>query len=171
VPSPIRSVGRPGLLAMVIGAAIALAACSGAAPTAAPASASASAPAPVVSLSAEASIAGPVASAAASSKPSVGRYGSGGGSTVSPAAGASPGNAVTVVDFGFNPGTITIKAGTTVTWTNTGVTHTVTSNAGLFDSGHLGSGDTFTFTFSKAGTYAYHCAIHSSMKGEVTVSP
>jgi plastocyanin len=78
---------------------------------------------------------------------------------------------VTIVDFGFNPGSITVKPGTTVTWTNTGVTHTVTSNSGLFDSGHLGSGDTFTFTFSKAGTYAYHCAIHTGMKGEVTVSP
>lgn len=169
--APTRTATGIGLLSLVVGAAIALAACSGAAPTAAPASASASAPAPVQSPSAEASIAGPVASTAASSKPSVGRYGSGGGSSAAPAASATSGNAVTIVDFGFNPGTITVKAGTTATWTNTGVTHTVTSDAGLFDSGHLGSGDTFTFTFSKAGTYAYHCAIHSSMKGEVTVSP
>jgi plastocyanin len=136
--APTRTATRIGLLSVVVGAAFALAACSGAAAT--------SAPSLVASPSAQASAAAPAASATAA-------------------------NAVTIVDFGFNPGSITVKAGTTVTWTNTGVTHTVTSNTGLFDSGHLGSGDTFTFTFSKAGTYAYHCAIHSSMKGEVTVSP
>jgi plastocyanin len=136
--APTRTATRIGLLSVVVGAAFALAACSGAAAT--------SAPSPVAGPSAQASAAAPAAS-------------------------ATSGNAVTIVDFGFNPGTITVKAGTTVTWTNTGVTHTVTSNTGLFDSGHLGSGGTFTFTFSKAGTYAYHCAIHSAMKGEVTVSP
>jgi plastocyanin len=136
--APTRTATRIGLLSVVVGAAFALAACSGAAAT--------SAPSPVAGPSAQASAAAPAAS-------------------------ATSGNAVTIVDFGFNPGSITVKAGTTVTWTNTGVTHTVTSNTGLFDSGHLGSGGTFTFTFSKAGTYAYHCAIHSAMKGEVTVSP
>jgi plastocyanin len=136
--APTRTATRIGLLSVVVGAAFALAACSGAAAT--------SAPSPVAGPSAQASAAAPAAS-------------------------ATSGKAVTIVDFGFNPGSITVKAGTTVTWTNTGVTHTVTSNTGLFDSGHLGSGGTFTFTFSKAGTYAYHCAIHSAMKGEVTVSP
>jgi len=161
--APTRTATRIGLLSVVVGAAFALAACSGAAAT--------SAPSPVASPSAQASAAAPAASTAAASGSGSNRYGSTGGASAAPAASATSGNAVTIVDFGFNPGTITVKAGTTVTWTNTGVTHTVTSNAGLFDSGHLGSGDTFTFTFSKAGTYAYHCTIHSSMKGEVTVSP
>ena len=161
--APTRTATRIGLLSVVVGAAFALAACSGAAAT--------SAPSPVASPSAQASAAAPAASTAAASGSGSNRYGSTGGASAAPAASATSGNAVTIVDFGFNPGTITVKAGTTVTWTNTGVTHTVTSNTGLFDSGHLGSGDTFTFTFSKAGTYAYHCAIHSAMKGEVTVSP
>ena len=161
--APTRPATRIGLLSVVVGAAFALAACSGAAAT--------SAPSPVASPSAQASAAAPAASTAAASGSGSNRYGSTGGASAAPAASATSGNAVTIVDFGFNPGTITVKAGTTVTWTNTGVTHTVTSNTGLFDSGHLGSGDTFTFTFSKAGTYAYHCAIHSAMKGEVTVSP
>ena len=161
--APTRTATRIGLLSVVVGTAFALAACSGAAAT--------SAPSPVASPSAQASAAAPAASTAAASGSGSNRYGSTGGASAAPAASATSGNAVTIVDFGFNPGTITVKAGTTVTWTNTGVTHTVTSNTGLFDSGHLGSGDTFTFTFSKAGTYAYHCAIHSAMKGEVTVSP
>jgi len=161
--APTRPATRIGLLSVVVGAAFALAACSGAAAT--------SAPSPVASPSAQASAAAPAASTAAASGSGSNRYGSTGGASAAPAASATSGNAVTIVDFGFNPGTITVKAGTTVTWTNTGVTHTVTSNTGLFDSGHLGSGDTFTFTFSKAGTYAYHCAIHSAMEGEVTVSP
>ena len=173
MPRPTGSAGRSGLLAIVVGASLALAACSGAASTAAPASApaSASAPAPVASPSAEASIAAPVASAAASTKPGGGRYGSGGASSPSPTAGASAGNAVTVVDFGFNPDTIKVKVGTTVTWTNTGVTHTVTADKGLFDSGMFKSGETFSFTFAKGGTFTYHCAIHSSMRGTVTVTP
>jgi plastocyanin len=173
VPRPTGSAGRSGLLAIVVGASLALAACSGAASTAAPASApaSASAPAPVASPSAEASIAAPVASAAASTKPGGGRYGSGGASSPTPAAAASAGNAVTVVDFGFNPDTIKVKVGTTVTWTNTGVTHTVTADKGLFDSGMFKSGETFSFTFAKGGTFTYHCAIHSSMRGTVTVTP
>jgi len=173
VPRPTGSAGRSGLLAIVVGASLALAACSGAASTAAPASApaSASAPALVASPSAEANIAAPVASAAASTKPGGGRYGSGGASSPTPAASVSAGNAVTVVDFGFNPDAIKVKVGTTVTWTNTGVTHTVTADKGLFDSGMFKSGETFSFTFAKGGTFTYHCAIHSSMRGTVTVTP
>ena len=173
MPRPTGSAGRSGLLAIVVGASFALAACSGAASTAAPASApaSASAPALVASPSAEASIAAPVASAAASTKPGGGRYASGSASSPTPAAAASAGNAVTVVDFGFNPDAIKVKVGTTVTWTNTGVTHTVTADKGLFDSGMFKSGETFSFTFAKGGTFTYHCAIHSSMRGTVTVTP
>ena len=77
--------------------------------------------------------------------------------------------------FGFNPTTITIAVGTTVTWTNTtGAPHTVTSDDGKsFDSGLntpiSPNGGTFSFTFSKAGTFTYHCQIHPSMKATIIV--
>ena len=77
--------------------------------------------------------------------------------------------------FGFNPTTITIKVGTTVTWTNTtSAPHTVTSDDGkTFDSGIntpiAASGGTFSFTFTKAGTFTYHCQIHPFMKATIIV--
>ena len=78
-------------------------------------------------------------------------------------------------NFGFNPTTITIKVGTTVTWTNTtGAPHTVTSDDGkTFDSGIntpiSANGGTFSFSFTKAGTFAYHCQIHPFMKATIVV--
>ena len=76
--------------------------------------------------------------------------------------------------FAFSPATITIKVGTTVTWTNnTSAPHTVTSDDGTtFDSGlntPIQPGDTFSFTFTKTGTFAYHCQIHPFMKATVIV--
>ena len=77
--------------------------------------------------------------------------------------------------FAFSPATITIKVGTTVTWTNnTSAPHTVTSDDGTtFDSGlntPIGAnGGTFSFTFTKAGTFTYHCQIHPFMKATVIV--
>ena len=77
--------------------------------------------------------------------------------------------------FGFNPATITITVGTTVTWTNkTSAPHTVTSDDGTsFDSGNsnpiAANGGTFSFTFTKAGTFAYHCQIHPFMKATIIV--
>lgn len=76
--------------------------------------------------------------------------------------------------FGFSPATITIKAGSTVVWTNnTAAPHTVTSDANApaaFNSGMLSAnGGTFKFTFTKPGTYTYHCSIHPYMMGTITV--
>jgi len=98
---------------------------------------------------------------------------------------ASPsggGSAVSIVDFAFAPQTLTVNAGTTVTWTNNdGAPHSVAATdgpstgaktTGLFDSGNLGSGQTFSFTFDKAGTYYYDCTLHAaqaSMHGTVIV--
>jgi uncharacterized repeat protein (TIGR01451 family) len=77
---------------------------------------------------------------------------------------------VSIIDFAFQPSSITIGAGTTVVWTNTGsATHTVTSDSGIFDSGDISPGGTFQFTFENAGTYSYHCSIHTFMTGTVTV--
>ena len=75
----------------------------------------------------------------------------------------------------FNPATFTVRVGDTVTWFNADVMeHTVTSDAGTpvaFDSPLLNSGDTFTFAFTQAGTYAYHCTPHPQMTGTIVVNP
>jgi plastocyanin len=79
-------------------------------------------------------------------------------------------NEVFIQNMSFTPNTITISAGETVTWTNKdNVNHTVTSNTPLFDSGSLGNGTTFSFTFPSAGTFNYHCSIHAGMTGTVIV--
>ncbi len=77
---------------------------------------------------------------------------------------------VAIQGFSFDPATVTIDAGDCVTWTNKdSVTHTVTSDEGVFDSGNLSKGGTFEFTFVEPGTYNYHCEIHPSMTGTVVV--
>ena len=81
---------------------------------------------------------------------------------------------VAIQNFAFTPSSITVKVGTTVTWTNSdSVAHTVTADTSSSDgpaSGSLASGDTYSFTFKKAGTYAYHCAVHPHMTGTVIVN-
>jgi plastocyanin len=78
---------------------------------------------------------------------------------------------VSIVDFAFNPGSVAVDAGGTVTWTNQGPSpHTVTANDGSFDSGTLDAGGSFSFTFMSAGTFSYFCAIHPDMVGSVVVS-
>ena len=90
-----------------------------------------------------------------------------------PMAGAHkhPTRTVSNQNFSFSPANITIKPGTRVVWINRDSTpHTATANNGRsFDSGRLGPGQRFSHTFTTAGKKAYHCEIHSSMKGSVTV--
>jgi plastocyanin len=71
--------------------------------------------------------------------------------------------------FTFSPRTVSAGVNTLVTWTNNGGLHTVTSDEGLFDSGNLGA--TFTFNFTKPGTYNYHCIYHvaQGMVGTITI--
>ena len=65
---------------------------------------------------------------------------------------------------------MTFKVGECVTWTNNdSATHTVAAGDGTFKSGDLAKGGTFSFTFTKAGTYTYICSIHPQMKGTVIV--
>ena len=86
------------------------------------------------------------------------------------ASSTSSGNTVSIANFAFSPATLPIPAGTTVTWTNNdSTTHTVTSDNGVFDSGNLAPNATFSYTFSNAGTFAYHCSIHTSMTGKIVV--
>ena len=80
------------------------------------------------------------------------------------------GSAISIANFAFAPAAITVSVGGTVTWTNSdSAGHTVTADDGSFKSDTLVSGATFSQTFAKAGTFAYHCSIHSAMTGTVTV--
>lgn len=75
--------------------------------------------------------------------------------------------------YSFNPATLTIKMGTQVVWTNTtDAPHTVTSDmAGVFGTtGNLTQNQTFMFTFTSAGKFAYHCNVHPYMKATITVT-
>jgi plastocyanin len=103
--------------------------------------------------------------------PTVGRLGG--------VATAAPARQATTVDAGddfFEPRNLTVRAGTTVQWTNMGQRpHTVTADNGAFNSGNLNSGQGFSFTFSTAGTYPYYCEYHGSrggqgMAGTITVT-
>ncbi len=77
---------------------------------------------------------------------------------------------VMIEGFKFTPATITVPKGTAVVWTNKdSATHTTSALDGTWDSENLGRGDTFTFTFSEAGTFDYQCDIHPRMKGTVVV--
>lgn len=75
---------------------------------------------------------------------------------------------VNIVNFTFDPATVTINKGDTVIWTNSdSVAHTATGNK--FDSGSLGKGATFRFTFSTTDAFDYICTFHPNMKGQVIV--
>src|SRR5260221_7080213 len=101
---------------------------------------------------------------------------SAGGNTGAPTAPAVPvaGNSVAITNFAFAPAALTVKAGTTVTWTNkNGDAHTVTSQGSgePLQSAALSTGGTYSFTFTTPGTYTYLCTIHPFMTATVTVTP
>ena len=81
-------------------------------------------------------------------------------------------NAVSITNAGFQPNALTVKVGTTVTWTNNdSAAHSVTSDtSGVFDSGPINQAATFTFTFSQAGTFTYHSTSDTGWAGTVTVT-
>jgi plastocyanin len=94
-------------------------------------------------------------------------------------------NAVTMKLIAFKPDSLTVAAGSSVTWTQTDPGfHTVTSGTveqgtggvtekpdGRFDSGQLATGKTFAFTFAEPGTYSYYCSVHpATMRGSVRVT-
>lgn len=77
---------------------------------------------------------------------------------------------VDIVDFTFGPGSVTITAGGTVTWTNSdSAPHTATGDGGSFDTGTIDSGGSASITFDTPGTYSYICSIHPDMTGTVVV--
>ncbi len=87
-----------------------------------------------------------------------------------PAPAAEAATVVLAKDFMFAPASLTIKAGSTVTWTNRDdEPHTVVSDTGQFRSGALDTGESFSFLFDRPGTYHYACSIHPRMVGTVVV--
>jgi plastocyanin len=91
-------------------------------------------------------------------------------SRTAPAAPVS-GNQVTIDGFAFAPATLTVAAGTSVTWTNRDEEpHTVAASDGSFRSPGMGTGATFSHTFATPGTFDYVCSIHPMMHGTVVVT-
>jgi plastocyanin len=83
---------------------------------------------------------------------------------------AQDANMVVMKNFDFAPMSLTVSAGTTVTWKNLdGEPHTVVSDAGLYRSAALDQNDTFSFKFDKPGIYKYTCSIHPKMVGTIVV--
>lgn len=86
----------------------------------------------------------------------------------SPVSGAT--HKITIQNFAFSSYSITIKKGDTVVWTNQdSMAHTVTGNNGGPKSASISPGQSYSYTFTKTGTFAYHCTIHPTMVGIVTV--
>jgi len=82
---------------------------------------------------------------------------------------ASPA-AVTIDNFNFSPMTLTVAAGSTVTWTNhDDIPHTVRAVDGSFHSKAMDTDDSYSFTFAKPGVYSYFCSVHPKMVGKVIV--
>ncbi|HEY4019856.1 MAG TPA: cupredoxin family copper-binding protein [Pseudonocardiaceae bacterium] len=142
---------------LILTAAAGLAvACGGPATTAAPASTSDSVPGMVPS-------GGGITSMPGMSMPAT---------TGSAAQAPVSAHAVTIEGFAFAPAAITVKVGTTVTWTNKDQdAHTVTAQDRSFSSTPLNTGATYQFTFTKPGTHAYLCTIHPFMTATVVVTP
>jgi plastocyanin len=93
--------------------------------------------------------------------------------TAGPGTTSSAGGAtvqVIMTDRSYSPQTVTINVGDTVTWVNEDAPqHDVVADNGEFKSGLFDKGGTFSFTFTTAGTYPYHCSIHPGMVGTVVV--
>ena len=94
-------------------------------------------------------------------------------SAATPQPAPSGGTTITIKNFAFDPATLTVKTGTTITWVNNdSPTHTVASDTGSlvsFSSDPLATGSSYSFTFTQPGTYTYHCSIHPSMTGTIIV--
>jgi plastocyanin len=79
---------------------------------------------------------------------------------------------VTIADMAFQPHTLVVATGATVTWKNEdSAAHTVTSGEGWFDSGQLAAGESFAHQFAAPGTFRYTCNNHATMEAVVIVLP
>ncbi len=84
--------------------------------------------------------------------------------------GSSTGN-VTIANFAFSPTSVTVKAGTSVTWQNNDTTtHRPAADNGSFDAGAISPAASSSVTMNTPGTFSYHCTIHPFMTASVTVT-
>jgi plastocyanin len=89
---------------------------------------------------------------------------------LAPSAAFATSQSVVIQNFTFQPQTATINVGESITWLNTdGLNHTATSDSGMFDTGAIPASGNRTVSFSTAGSYAYHCSIHTTMHGTIVV--
>ena len=85
-------------------------------------------------------------------------------------AGIPESNQVSIKNFMFSPMSLTVRAGSTVTWSNKDEEpHTVVSDIGLFRSAAMDTNEDFSFKFDKPGTYRFICSIHPQMAGIIVV--
>ncbi len=90
------------------------------------------------------------------------------GTGPTPSATVTDKNTIVIQNYKFTPAEITIQKGETITWINMdSIAHTATSVS--FDSGMLGYGQSFKYTFNTAGTFDYHCTPHPYMTGKIIV--
>ena len=90
------------------------------------------------------------------------------------ASGDPPANEIWIQGNAFRPASKTITAGTTITWVNKdNMSHTATSGSGsptgVFDSGNLSNGQSFSFTFDSTNSFGYYCKLHPNMRGTIIV--
>jgi plastocyanin len=82
------------------------------------------------------------------------------------------GTEVNIDNFAFTPKELTVKAGTAIVFRNRDdIPHSVVGSNGEFHSKALDTDDSFSFTFAKAGTYAYFCGLHPQIQGRIVVTP
>jgi plastocyanin len=79
---------------------------------------------------------------------------------------AQSNNQISVTNVKFEPKKLTVTEGTTVTWNNTEGVHTIKSDTDVFISTTLSPGEKFSYQFTKAGTYPYHCTFHGARGGD-----
>jgi len=150
-------IDRTRLGAMLVVAAMALAACSGSAAT--PGAATVAPATQAATPASQAPATAPASAPASASAAVACTVGSGSAATTAE-----------IRNFAF-PAGLTVKAGGSITFTNAdSAPHTVTMEDGSCDAGRISSGSSATITFTAPGTYAFHCAIHTSMKGTVVVT-
>lgn len=94
----------------------------------------------------------------------------GSGDTTTTSEGAASGAEVSVVNFRFEPGDVTVNVGDSVSWTNdSSARHTTTATDGSWNT-ELAAGQNIALSFDTAGTFEYFCSIHPAMTGTVTVN-
>ena len=124
-----------------------------------------------LAISANLALAACGSSASPAAAPPSAAAGAAGASPAASQAAAAGASAITIQNFAFAPASLTVKAGTTVTWTNNdSPTHSVKWADGTAGSNPLATGSSYTRTFAAPGTYQYVCGIHASMHGTIVVN-